>query len=67
MSRDWALHLADIRDAIGRIRTYVESFDYASFCKDAKTQDAVIRNLEIIGEAARVLPDKIKVQTSQIE
>lgn len=67
MSRDCALQLADIREAIGRIRTYVESFDYASFCKDSKTQDAVIRNLEIIGEAARALPDEVKMQASQIE
>lgn len=67
MSRDWALQLADIREAIGRIRTYVESFDYAMFCADSKTQDAVIRNLEVIGEAARLLPDEIKMQSSQIE
>ncbi len=67
MSRDWALQLTDIREAIGKIRAYVESLDYASFSKDSKTQDAVIRNLEVIGEAARVLPDTIKTQANQIE
>lgn len=67
MSRDSALQLADMREAIGRIRSYVESFDYEAFCKDSKTQDAVIRNLEIIGEAARVLPDEVKIQANQIE
>jgi uncharacterized protein with HEPN domain len=40
------------------------SFD--DFAGDRKTRDAVIRNLEIIGEAARALPDEIK-QKSNIE
>ena len=37
------------------------------FANDLKTQDAVIRNLEVIGEAARNLPDEIKAQASHIE
>jgi uncharacterized protein with HEPN domain len=32
-----------------------------------KTQDAVIRNLEIIGEAARTIPDEVKDETAEIE
>lgn len=41
--------------------------DYLAFASDLKTQDAVIRNLEIIGEAARVLPESIKLQATDIE
>lgn len=67
MSRDWTVQLEDIREAIGKIRDYVDSMDYAAFDDDSKTQDAVIRNLEIIGEAARLLPDAIKAQASEIE
>lgn len=67
MYRDWMVQLEDIQQAIEKIRGYVESLDYAAFCKDPKTQDAVIRNLEIIGEAARVLPDEIKAKASEIE
>jgi hypothetical protein len=39
--------------AVGRIRTYTNNLDQAAFERDIRTQDAVIRNLEILGEAAR--------------
>jgi len=67
MSRDWTVQLEDIRQAIGKIRTYVGSMDCSAFSADPKTQDAVIRNLEIIGEAARLLPDAIKARANEIE
>ena len=44
-------YLDHIREAISRIQTYVRNMDQASFEADERTQDAVIRNLEIIGEA----------------
>jgi uncharacterized protein with HEPN domain len=40
-------------DAISRIEGYTAGFDWIAFAADARTQDAVIRNLEVIGEAAR--------------
>ena len=40
-------------EAARRIAGYIEGFDQSAFAGDARTQDAVIRNLEIIGEAAR--------------
>jgi uncharacterized protein with HEPN domain len=46
--------------AIDRIRSYVEGMDYSRFASDQTTMDAVIRNLEIIGEAARSLPAESK-------
>ena len=52
MSRDSRLYLDDILEAIHQIRTYVANQDEEAFATDRKTQDAVIRNLEIIGEAA---------------
>ncbi|MFA5111096.1 MAG: HepT-like ribonuclease domain-containing protein, partial [Desulfobaccales bacterium] len=39
----------------------------ADFCNDAKTIDAVIRNLEIIGEAARRLPEEIRIKFPDVE
>jgi uncharacterized protein with HEPN domain len=45
-------YLQHVIDAIGRISLYVGNMDHAAFMGDAKTQDAVIRNLQIIGEAA---------------
>ena len=52
MSRDSRLYLDDILEAIHQIRTYVANQDEEAFATDRKTQHAVIRNLEIIGEAA---------------
>lgn len=54
MPRDWLQHVDDILEAIAKIRDYVAGTDYEAFSRDGKTQDAVIRNLEIIGEAARL-------------
>jgi uncharacterized protein with HEPN domain len=60
MPRDHRLYLDDIVGAIDRIQSYVEGMDHARFAGDQRTMDAVIRNLEIIGEAARSLPAEIK-------
>ena len=46
-------YLEHIADAIARARRYTGEMTEAEFLKDEKTQDAVIRNIEIIGEASR--------------
>jgi uncharacterized protein with HEPN domain len=46
-------YLDHILQAIERIQDYVADLDESSFAKDTRTQDAVIRNFEIIGEASR--------------
>ncbi len=46
-------YLSHILDAIQRIHRYVEDMNEMKFLDDPKTQDAVIRNFEIIGEACR--------------
>lgn len=50
-----ALRVRDILRALGAIRSYVHSMNRARFDRDRKTQDAVIRQIEIIGEAAKNL------------
>jgi len=45
-------YLDHIREAIERIHRYVEELDEATFFEDEMAQDAVIRNIEIIGEAS---------------
>ncbi|MBM4272601.1 MAG: DUF86 domain-containing protein [Deltaproteobacteria bacterium] len=67
MHRDSRLYLDDILEAINQIRTYVENQSEESFKQDRKTQDAVIRNLEIIGEAAGKLPEKMQDVESGID
>ncbi len=60
--RTLGLYLTDIEQAIDRIKTYTKSLLIEDFKSDAKTIDAVVRNIEIIGEAARHIPDSIRLQ-----
>jgi uncharacterized protein with HEPN domain len=53
--------LTDIREASRRIATYLAGGDYESFLADTKTQDAVIRNLEIVGEATKNLSEAFRL------
>lgn len=61
------MYLDDILDAISQIQEYTADIDYSKFTKDRRTQDAVVRNLEIIGEAAAHLPDNVKIVAAEIE
>jgi len=58
--------LSDIREAIQRISEYMAGLDYASFVNDTKTQDAVIRNLEILGEATKNLSPDLRTTYSDV-
>ncbi len=53
--REWQLRVEDILEAIARIERYVAGLTFEQFQADQKTVDAVVRNLEIIGEAVRHL------------
>jgi len=59
MDRDF---LSDIREAIRRIEDYTEGMTYEAFLTDTKTQDAIIRNLEIIGEATKKLSEGLRAK-----
>ena len=54
--------LSDIREALQRIAAYVTGMTYESFVADSKTQDAVIRNLEILGEAAKNISNELRAK-----
>jgi uncharacterized protein with HEPN domain len=58
--------LRDILEAIRRISSYVGRMSYETFMDDDKTQDAVIRNLEIIGEAAKNLSQQLRTENSSV-
>jgi uncharacterized protein with HEPN domain len=58
MSRDPQLRLLDIIEACERLELYIDNIDFSSFDADLKTQDAVIRVFEIIGEAVKSIPDE---------
>src|ERR1039458_3010414 len=61
------LLLDDIRESIAKIERYTAGLDRAGFEADEKGVDAVVRNLEIIGEAARQMPEEFTRRNSQIE
>jgi len=52
--------IQDIKEVINRITSYISQMEYEDFLQDYKTQDAVIRNIEILGEAAKLLSDETK-------
>ena len=59
MSRQYGLYIADIIEAIDKITEFTKGLDYLAFSKDDKTISAVIRKLEIIGEATKKIPYEI--------
>ncbi len=60
MSRNYNLYLQDIVEAADRVASYVESMTRSEFETDQMRIDAVIRNLGIIGEAVKKIPDSIR-------
>jgi len=67
MSRDQQVYMEDIVEACQRIRDYCRGMTREQFSKDPKTLDAVVRNLEIIGEAVKKIPEGLRVQHPDIE
>jgi uncharacterized protein with HEPN domain len=61
------LFLEDILEAIAKIERYIDGVNKEEFFDDEKCIDAVIRNLEIIGEATRQLPQPFTSQHPEIE
>lgn len=58
--------LLDIKEAAKRIGGYIRGMSYPEFLDDQKTQDAVVRNIEIIGEAVKKLPETFRAQHTGI-
>jgi uncharacterized protein with HEPN domain len=62
MKRDFRDFLQDILTAIIDIESFVNGFSYEKFAEDRKTLYAVVRSIEVIGEASKNLPEQLKVQ-----
>lgn len=60
--RDFQVYLEDIIDAVDSIEEYTSELTYEAFVKDKKTVDAVVRNFEIIGEASKNIPEKVRME-----
>ena len=67
MSRDYKIYLEDILKAIDKIQNYTQNISFEKFSEDEKTLDAVVRNLEILGEAIKNVPEEIRKKHPDIE
>lgn len=67
MKREYEDYLRDMLENAEKARSFVKGIDYASFCKDDKALYAAIRALEIIGEAARQVPDDARDANPEIQ
>jgi uncharacterized protein with HEPN domain len=67
MPRDYKLYLQDIREAIQKIERYVGQANYEEFAANDLMRDAVLYNLQVIGEAANHLPFRLKAERPSIE
>ena len=65
--REWKLYVEDILESLDLIKQYIGSMDFDDFRKDRKTIDAVVRNFEIIGEASKFIPDRIKSKYCDVD
>ena len=64
--RDWRIRIEDIVEAASAIAGYVQGLTYEDFAEDRKTVDAVVRNLEVIGEAARHVPEDVRARFPEL-
>jgi len=67
MPRDYKTYIKDILEAIDRIESYAKNLTIDDFSESRLYQDAIIRNLEIIGEAVKRLPKGLIDKYPKIE
>jgi len=67
MSRDEIMYLRDIAESCARIQRYTQGLTQVGLVQDERTYDAVVRNLEVIGEAAKHISDNLRGQMPDIE
>jgi len=67
VSRDEIMYLQDIAQSCEKILRFTEGLTQSDLIRDEKTYDAIVRNLEIVGEAAKHIPDEIRKRLPDIE
>ena len=67
MRRGHRFYLEDILTSINKIENYIYDSNFEDFVKNEMKLDAVVRNLEIIGEASRNIPVEIKEKYPNVE
>ncbi|RMG60708.1 MAG: DUF86 domain-containing protein [Calditrichaeota bacterium] len=64
--RDARLFIEDMLESIAKIERYTAGLSYEQIVSDERTIDAVVRNLEIIGEAARQIPETLRKRYTDV-
>ena len=67
MPRDYKVYAEDILESIRRIQEYTRGLSLDGLKKDTKTLDAVVRNLEVIGEAAGNIPEQVRLAHAAVD
>ncbi|MDI6839498.1 MAG: DUF86 domain-containing protein [bacterium] len=65
--RNYKFFIKDIKECTDKILMYVGNKSFENFSKDQLLIDAIVRNLEIIGEAVKHVPNKLKQENPHIE
>lgn len=67
MSRSLQLYLEDILTSCAKVQRYTLNMSLEDFVADERTYDAVVRNLQIIGEAVKQIPPEVRDQYPAVE
>jgi len=67
MSRDYRIYLEDIEKAIAKVQQYTSDLSFEGFAESDLRIDAVLRNLEVIGEAVKKVPQSLKRDYPDVE
>ncbi|AFH38756.1 hypothetical protein TtJL18_0854 [Thermus thermophilus JL-18] len=67
MSRSHRLFLRDMLEACEKVMRYTEGLDFHAFVRNELVYDAVLRNLEVLGEAAKKVPDSVRARHPSVE
>ncbi len=60
MTREYRDYMEDILGAIDEVSDFTSGMAFGEFAQDRKTINAVLRSLEVLGEAAKGIPDDVR-------
>ncbi len=66
MKRDYSLFIRNILECINKIESFVDKMSFNEFMADEKTKSAVIREIEVMGEAVKNIPNFIRERNKDI-
>ncbi len=67
MSRNYEIYLEDVLEAINRIQAYMQGITRTEFESDRMRFDAIIQNIEVIGEAVKQVPESLREEYPSVE